>query len=187
MELPSWHLPTPQLAKPNPLRDPSSSRTNAGFSCLLKPNGSRWWRFDYRYAGKRRTLSMGVYPDVGLKDARDRRDEARKLLASDADPGQNRKAVKAAKMEQAANSFEVITREWYTKYSATWNASHGERIIRRFERDIFPWIGGKPIAELAAPELLAAVRRPGVDSFWWTLNILILRSPHAQNTSPLSG
>jgi integrase len=102
---------------------------------------------------------MGVYPDVSLKDARNRRDEARKLLASDADPGENRKAVKAAKMEHAANSFEVITREWYTKYSATWNASHGERIIRRFERDLFPWIGGKPIAEIAAPDLLATVRR----------------------------
>jgi integrase len=129
-----------------------------GLYLLLKPNGSRWWRFDYRYGGKRKTLSMGVYPDVSLKDARNRRDEARKLLASDADPGENRKAVKAAKMEQAANSFEVITREWYTKYSATWNASHGERIIRRFERDIFPWIGSKPIAELGAPDLLATVR-----------------------------
>jgi integrase len=62
-------------------------------------------------------------------------------------------------MEQAANSFEVITREWYTKYSATWNARHGERIIRRFERDLFPWIGSKPIAEIAAPDLLATVRR----------------------------
>jgi integrase len=130
-----------------------------GLYLLLKPNGSRWWRFDYRYSGKRKTLSMGVYPDVGLKEARNRRDEARKLLASDADPGENRKAVKAARMEQVANSFEVITREWYAKYSGTWNASHGERIIRRFERDIFPWIGGKPIAEIAAPEVLAAVRR----------------------------
>jgi hypothetical protein len=69
---------------------------------------------------------MGVYPDVSLKDACNRRDEARKLLASDADPGENRNAVKAAKMEQASNSFEIITQEWYTKYSATWNASHGK-------------------------------------------------------------
>jgi len=102
---------------------------------------------------------MGVYPDVSLKDARNRRDEARKLLASDVDPGENRKAVKAAKLEKAANSFEVVAREWYAKYSPTWNESHGERIIRRFERDIFPWIGSKPIAEIAAPELLTTVRR----------------------------
>jgi integrase len=147
------------IRKAKPAERPIKLTDERGLYLLLKPNGSRWWRFDYRYGGKRKTLSMGVYPDVGLKDARDRRDEARKLLASDADPGENRKAVKAAKMEQAANSFEVITREWYTKYSTTWNASHGERIIRRFERDVFPWIGSKPIAELAAPELLAAVRR----------------------------
>lgn len=142
-----------------PAEKPIKLTDERGLYLLLKPNGSRWWRFDYRYGGKRKTLSMGVYPDVSLKDARARRDEARKLLASGADPGENRKAVKSAKMDQAANSFEVITREWYTKYSATWNASHGERIIRRFERDIFPWIGSKPIAELAAPELLAALRR----------------------------
>src|SRR5687768_187394 len=142
-----------------PADKPLKLTDERGLYLLLKPNGSRWWRFDYRYGGKRKTLSMGVYPDVSLKDARNRRDEARKLLASDADPGENRKAVKAAKLEQAANRTEVITREWYTKYSSTWNASHGERIIRRFERDIFPWIGSKPIAELAAPELLAAVRR----------------------------
>ena len=142
-----------------PAEKPIKLTDERGLYLLLKPNGSRWWRFDYRYGGKRKTLSMGVYPDVSLKDARNRRDEARKLLASDADPGENRKAVKSAKMDQAANSFEVITREWYTKYSATWNASHGERIIRRFERDLFPWIGGKPIAEIAAPDLLATVRR----------------------------
>lgn len=130
-----------------------------GLYLLLKPNGSRWWRLDYRYGGKRKTLSMGVYPDVGLKDARNRRDEARKLLASDVDPGENRKAVKAAKTERATNSFEAITREWFAKYSATWNSSHGDRTIRRFERDIFPWIGGKSIAELTAPELLATVRK----------------------------
>ena len=142
-----------------PAEKPIKLTDERGLYLLLKPNGSRWWRFDYRYGGKRKTLSMGVYPDVSLKDARNRRDEARKLLASDADPGENRKAVRATKMDRAANSFEVVTREWYTKYSATWNASHGERIIRRFERDIFPWIGGKPIAEIAAPDLLATVRR----------------------------
>ncbi|MBA4143829.1 MAG: integrase arm-type DNA-binding domain-containing protein [Nitrosospira sp.] len=142
-----------------PSEKPIKLTDERGLYLLLKPNGSRWWRFDYRYGGKRKTLSMGVYPDVSLKDARNRRDEARKLLASDADPGENRKAVKAAKTEKAENSFEVITREWYTKYSQTWNASHGERILRRFERDIFPWIGGKPIAEVAAPQLLATVRR----------------------------
>jgi integrase len=130
-----------------------------GLYLLLKPSGSRWWRLDYRYGGKRKTISMGVYPDVGLKEARNRRDEARKLLASDVDPGENRKAIKAAKAERGANSFETITREWFARNSGTWNASHGDRTIRRFERDLFPWIGSKPIAELTAPELLAAIRK----------------------------
>lgn len=142
-----------------PTEKPIKLTDGGGLYLLLSPNGSRWWRLDYRYGGKRKTLSMGVYPDVSLKDARNRRDEARKLLASEVDPGENRKALKAAKVERGANSLEVVTREWYTKYSSTWNANHGDRIIRRFERDIFPWIGGKPIAELTAPELLATIRK----------------------------
>lgn len=142
-----------------PTDKPAKLTDGGGLYLLLKPNGSRWWRLDYRYGGKRKTLSMGVYPDVSLKEARNRRDEARKLLASDVDPGENRKATKAAKTERSANSFEAITQEWFAKYSATWNASHGDRTLRRFERDLFPWIGGKPIADLTAPELLAAVRK----------------------------
>lgn len=73
-----------------------------------------------------------------MKDARDRRDEARKLLANGVDPSENRKAIKSTKMDRAANSFEVVGREWLTKYSPTWTSNHGGRIIRRFERDIFP-------------------------------------------------
>ena len=142
-----------------PSEKPVKMTDSGGLYLLLRPNGSRWWRLDYRYNGKRKTLSMGVYPDVGLKDARNKRDEARKLLASDVDPGENRKAIKAAKILRSGNSFEIITREWFSKYSATWNASHGDRIIRRFERDLFPWLGGKPIADITAPELLAAVRK----------------------------
>lgn len=142
-----------------PTDKPTKLTDGGGLYLLLNPNGSRWWRLDYRYGGKRKTLSMGIYPDVGLKEARIRRDDARKLLASDVDPGENRKAVKAAKFERATNSFEAIAREWFAKYSSTWKASHGDRIIRRFERDLFPWIGGKPIAELTAPEVLAAVRK----------------------------
>ncbi|WP_456380985.1 tyrosine-type recombinase/integrase [Thiolapillus sp.] len=121
--------------------------------------GGKWWRLKYRFDGKEKRLSLGVYPDVSLKDARDRRDEAHKLLANKIDPSENRKAQKAAKIERAGNSFEVIAREWFAKYEPNWSANHANRIIRRLERDTFPWIGGKPIANITAPQLLEAVRR----------------------------
>ena len=130
-----------------------------GLFVLVTPAGGKWWRFRYRYDNKEKLLSLGVYPDVSLKDARERRDEARKLLADGIDPGENRKAQKAARLDRASNSFEVVAREWYGKYSPTWAEHHGDRIMRRFERDIFPWIGGRPISDVTAPELLAAVRR----------------------------
>lgn len=130
-----------------------------GLYLEVSPAGGKWWRLKYRFDGKEKRLSLGVYPDVSLKDARERRDAARKLLADGTDPSENRKAQKSARADRAANSFEVVAREWYAKYSATWAKDHGNRIIRRFERDIFPWIGGRPIAEVTAPELLTVVRR----------------------------
>jgi len=125
----------------------------------VSPAGGKWWRHKYRFAGKEKRLSPGVYPDVGLKEARARRDDARKLLAGGVDPGQHRKAQKLARNEQAANSFEVVGREWFAKYATTWAASHSERTMRRFERDIFPWIGSRPICEIDAPEILTVLRR----------------------------
>jgi integrase len=96
---------------------------------------------------------------VTLKDARQRREEARKLLANQVDPSEHRKAEKATSRENGANSFEVIAREWFDKYSANWVPSHADRIIRRLERDIFPWMGGSPVAEVTASKLLDVVRR----------------------------
>ncbi len=130
-----------------------------GLYLEVAPSGGKWWRLKYRFDGKEKRISLGVYPDVSLKDARQRRDDARKLLANSTDPGANRKAVKASKTEGAGNSFEVIAREWYAKNAANWTEDHGSRIIRRLERDAFPWIGSRPIAEIKAPELLAVLRR----------------------------
>ena len=129
-----------------------------GLYLEVAPSGGKWWRLKYRFQGKEKRLSLGVYPDVSLKDAREQRDKARKLLAQGTDPSDNRKANKSARADRAANSFEVVTREWFAKYSPNWAEHHSGRIIRRFERDIFPWIGGRPIAEITAPELLAVVR-----------------------------
>jgi len=130
-----------------------------GLYLEVSPAGGKWWRHKYRFENKEKRLSLGVYPDVGLKQARERRDDARKLLASGVDPGEHRKAQKLARNEQAANSFEVVAREWFAKYATTWAASHSEKTIRRFERDVFPWIGARPVSDIHAPEILTVLRR----------------------------
>jgi len=132
-------------------------RDGRGLYLLVQPNGSRWWRFDYRRpgTGKRNTLSLGTYPDVSLKRAREKRDDARKLLADGIDPGDKRKAETQA----GAETFEAVAREWFAKFSTRWAASHAGKVIARLERDLFPWIGSKPIAALAAPDVLAVLRR----------------------------
>lgn len=130
-----------------------------GLFLIVTPTGGKWWRFRFMFDGKEKLLSLGVYPDVSLKDAREHRDEARKLVANGVNPSENRKIQKSARADLVANSFEVIAREWFAKFATTWASNHGDRIIRRFERDIFPWIGGRPIGEITAPELLAVVRR----------------------------
>jgi integrase len=138
---------------------PAKMFDERGLFLLVTPAGGKWWRFRYKFDGKEKLLSLGIYPDVSLKAARERRDEARKLLANTVDPGQHRKVAKAARAERAANSFEAVAREWFAKYSSTWAPGHSEKIIRRLERDLFPWIGGRPVAEITPPELLAVLRR----------------------------
>lgn len=130
-----------------------------GLYLEVAPSGGRLWRFKYRLAGKEKRISLGTYPDVGLKEARDRLDAVRKQVASGLDPSEQRKAEKVARVEQVENTFEAIAREWYAMHSRKWAASHGEKIIRRLELNIFPWIGKRPIREVTAPELLAVLRR----------------------------
>jgi integrase len=144
-----------QNAKPQ--GKPYKLADERGMYLLVKPDGARWWRFDYRRpdSAKRNTLSLGVFPDVTLKRAREKRDEARKLLADGIDPGDKRKAETAA----GAETFEAVAREWFAKFSTKWAAGHADKVIRRLERDVFPWIGSKPIAKLAAPDVLAVLRR----------------------------
>jgi len=130
-----------------------------GLYMLVKPNGSKAWRFKYRYLGKEKLLSIGMYPDITLADAIEARDSARKLLANKIDPGFDKQVKKRSAKLAAENSFEAIAREWYVKFSSKWTPSHGERILRRLEKDIFPWLGQRPISEIKAPELLSALRR----------------------------
>lgn len=139
-------------AKPYKLSD-------SGGLYLLVNTVGRYWRYDYRYHGKRKTLALGVYPDSSLARVREKHAEARKLLAAGIDPSFNRKAERAATVERAANSFEVVAREWFAKFSTGWAESHADKIIKRLERDVFPWVGGRPVAEITAPELLMMLRR----------------------------
>jgi integrase len=144
-------------AKPGPKAE--KLRDGGGLYLLLRTDGARWWRWDYRrpITGKRNTLSLGTYPDVGLADARAKRDAARKLLAAGVDPGQHRRAEKAAGMERAANSFEVVAREWLGKRE--WVESYKVKVAAWLDNDVFPYIGGRPVAELTAPEFLSVARR----------------------------
>lgn len=144
-------------AKPEP--KPYKLSDERGMFLLVNPSGSKWWRLKYRIDGKEKLLSLGVYPDVSLKVARARRDEARKLIADGIDPSLTRQVQKAAKTERAANSFEAVAREWFAKFSPEWAISHSSKILRRMEKDMFPWIGARPIADITARELLAVLRR----------------------------
>jgi integrase len=129
-----------------------------GMYLLVNPNGSKYFRLKYRFGGKEKVLALGVYPDTSLKQAREKRDEARKQLADGIDPSENRKAVKSSKAESAANSFEIIAREWGGKKVDTW-ADKNNRSKRMLERNIFPWLGGKPIADILPKDILECLRR----------------------------
>lgn len=130
-----------------------------GLYLEVSPSGGKLWRFKYRFDGKEKRLALGKYPDVSLKNARERRDEARTLLAGGVDPSKNREAQKAARAERQANSFEVVAREWFEKFKPNWVQGHSDKVIRRLERDVFPWVGALPISEVRAPNLLACLRR----------------------------
>lgn len=142
-----------------PGEKPIKLADGGGLYLLITPKDGRWWRFDYRFGGKRKTLSVGVYPDVGLKDAREKHAALKRQLADGVDPGESRRIQKAAKQERANGSFEVVAREWFARFSPGWAPSHASKIIRRLEREIFPWLGGCPIAEIKATDLLRAVKR----------------------------
>jgi len=142
----------------------------AGLYLQVNPNGSRWWRFKYRYEGKPKLLSLGVYPLVGLKDARTAHAKARKLIADGIDPSEKRKLEEAAKKQKheisrriaegipLENSFQSVALEWYGKRSRTWVQHHADDVKRRLEVNAFPFIGTRPIAEIEPPELLATIR-----------------------------
>jgi len=147
-----------KVQKAKPQDKPVTLFDGGGLFLMVTPSGGKLWRFKYRYDGKQKLLALGAYPEVSLADARHKREDARKLLASNNDPGAVRKAQNQANT-QKSETFETIAREWFQKFSQRWKETHSSRIIRSLERDVFPWIGTQPIAEIKAPELLAVLRR----------------------------
>ncbi|RTL52420.1 MAG: DUF4102 domain-containing protein [Rhodocyclaceae bacterium] len=126
---------------------------------LLINKAGKYWRLNYRYDGKQKTLALGVYPETSLKEARIKRDEARKLLDQDIDPAANKKAVKASRIERNGNSFEVLCREWLEQRKSSVEPAQHKKTLARMENDVFPWLGSRPITEITAPEILAVLRR----------------------------
>lgn len=130
-----------------------------GMYLEVSTNGGKWWRFKYRYNNKEKRLSLGVYPDVGLKKARERRDECRQLVADGTDPSANRKAVKIAKSEDDANTFEVIAREWLQTKLAYKTEGYRHKVIRRLEINIFPLLGKRTVSTIMPLEILKSIKK----------------------------
>jgi integrase len=132
---------------------------SGGLYIEISPSGGKWWRYKYRFEGKELRLSLGTYPDVGLKEARERHAAERKKLANGINPSVSRKAEKDGKAEANANSFEIVAREWWQSHMKGKAESHKNKVIRRFELYLFPWLGKKPISSITAPEILDALKR----------------------------
>lgn len=148
-----------QISRVKPQEKQKALFDGGGLYLLVTPAGGKLWRFKYRFSGQGKILAFGAYPEISLGEARQRRDEARKHLANGVDPGDIKKALRSAAVAQTEEGFEVIAREWHSKFAPTWSTSHAATTLRRLEADVFPVLGERPLAEIKAPELLAMLRR----------------------------
>lgn len=150
-----------------PRQKPYKVADEKGLYLLVQPTGSKWWRLKYRYGARRdgkpgqaeKMLSLGVYPDVSLKRARERRDEARQLLADGVDPAAQRKADEHAQRIAHLHTFEAVATAWMDRNRLKWTESHAMRTRRRFEQHVFPWIGKQSIREVKRPDVRDVLRR----------------------------
>lgn len=150
---------TDTAARQARLSEKARKLADRGGLYLLVNHSGKYWRWDYRYAGKRKTLALGVYPETGLAIARERHLVARRLLAEGVDPSQARKADKRATKLAVANSFEMVARGWLAEYQSTVTESTYDHALSWMENDVFPWMGKRPIAAIDAPEILAVLKR----------------------------
>lgn len=157
----SIHIPLNdmQIRRAKPETKAYTLGDGQGLSLLIEPNGSKSWRFRYRFAGEPKMISLGVYPMITLADARSRRDDARKLVAEGKNPSEVRKEQKIALQTESDSAFEKIAKEWHQMKSGKWSAGYASDIMEAFKNDIFPYIGARPIGEIKSLELLNVLRK----------------------------
>lgn len=147
-----------EVRKSKPTEKQQKLTDGGGLYLLVHPNGGKYWQMAYRFGGKQKTLSLGVYPDISLADARERREQARKLLANDADPGAIKQAQKTAKVEAVSNSFDTIARELHKIKSPMWTPGHAKQWLINMEKYAMPVIGDRPITEIEPMEIVGIMR-----------------------------
>lgn len=148
-----------QLRNMKPTGKVKKVSDGGGLYLHLSAAGGKLWRMSYRFEGKQKTVCFGAYPALSLKEAREKRDESKALLARGIDPSLYKQAAKAASIAETANAYEVVAREWHAKYAPGWTESNAERVLARQAKDVFPFIGKRPIAQISAPDLLAVLRK----------------------------
>lgn len=142
-----------------PQKTPYKTADSQGLFLLVMPNGSKYWRLKYRYLDKEKLLSIGVYPEVSLAEAREATTEARKTLKAGQDPSLVKKEKKRQLVLNSENNFEAIARDWHNNYSVRWSNNYSNEVIHHLERDIFPYMGKRPIKDITPLELLEVIKR----------------------------
>jgi len=148
-----------EIRRAKPAEKAYTKSDGNGLSLQIEPNGSKGWRFRYRFEGKAKLLSLGTYPKISLAEARKRRDDAQELLTAGINPSEMRKEKKLAQQDKLENTFESITREWYQRRYDLWSESYRTEMIATFEKDVFPYIGHRPIDAITPMELMGVLSR----------------------------
>ncbi|KFX00742.1 tyrosine-type recombinase/integrase [Pectobacterium carotovorum] len=148
-----------QVETAKPKDKPYKLTDGAGLYLLVNTNGSRYWRLKYRYAGKEKLLSIGTYPDISLANARTKRGEAKKLLANGGDPSEEKQVEKQAKIAAVNNSFQLIALEWHEHKRPNWSKGYAEDILEYLKKDIFPYLGKRPITDIKPKDMLDVLRK----------------------------
>lgn len=148
-----------QIETAKPKEKPYKLSDGGGLYLLINPNGSKYWRLKYRIAGKEKLLALGVYPDIPLASARTQREDARKIIAAGGDPNESKKEEKAALRAITENTFEAVAKEWHHYKRSNWTKGYAEDLLEALQKDIFPFIGQRPIADIKPLEMLETLRK----------------------------